>query len=174
MKIHSVSRIRYPLSEVWLTYRDRLDELVPYIPDVRDIVVKSREEQDFGIRTHLRWVGDRELPRPLRRFVSTDVFEWDDYADWHDSENHVDWRMEFPALPGRVSCGGRNRFHADGDHTRIELTGELRIDLDRLPGVPNMVARKVGPAIEDFIVRLITPNLERTNQSLQKFLDDRS
>jgi hypothetical protein len=55
----------------------------------------------------------------------------------------------------------------------VRLTGDLRIDLVDLPGVPGFIARRIAPQLEKFIVSLITPNLEQTNQGIQAYLDRR-
>jgi hypothetical protein len=36
------------------------------------------------------------------------------------------------------------------------------------------MAGRIAPKIEAFIVKLITPNLEKVNHSLEHFLDDQS
>jgi hypothetical protein len=175
MKIHSESRIHHPLDQVYTAYRDDLPALVDYIPDVREIVVKSREELPLGPKIHNRWIADRELPRVVQSVIKPEMLQWDDFAEWHDDETYVNWRLSFPAFPDRVRCGGRNAFSKAGEKaTQVLLTGTLEIDLKNFPGIPNLVARKVGPVVEDFIVRLVTPNLERVNQSLQRYLDDRA
>jgi hypothetical protein len=174
MRIHAESRIRHPLERVYAAYRDDLPKLAPYIPDVREIVVKERVERPEGPKIWNRWIGSRELPRILRGIVRPEMLQWDDFAEWNDAARSVDWRLSFPAFPDRVRCSGRNAFAKDGEATRITLSGTLEIDLKSFPGVPSLVARKVGPVAEEFIVRLVTPNLERVNQSLQRYLDERA
>ncbi len=174
MRIHAESRIHHPLERVYAAYRDDLPKLAAYIPDVKEIVVKERIERAEGPRIWNRWIGTRELPRLLRGVLRPDMLQWDDFADWDDGARHVDWRLSFPAFPERVRCSGRNAFTKDGDGTKITLSGTLEIDLRNFPGVPNLVARKVGPVAEEFIVRLVTPNLERVNATLQRYLDERA
>ena len=174
MRIHAESRIHHPLEQVYAAYRDDLPKLAAYIPDVKEIVVKERVERPEGPKIWNRWIGTRELPRVLRGIIRPEMLQWDDFAEWNDGARYVDWRLSFPAFPDRVRCSGRNAFAADGKGTRITLSGTLEIDLRSLPGVPNLVARKVGPIAEDFIVRLVTPNLERVNMTLQRYLDERS
>jgi hypothetical protein len=172
MRIHSESRIRHPLGEVYKAYSDDLPKLVPYIPDIKDIVVKSREATPYGKKIWNRWIAGADLPTVVQSVIKPEMLQWDDFAEWHDAETYVDWRLSFPAFPNRVKCGGRNAFIGDGDQTRVVLTGTLEIDLKDFPGIPSLVARRVGPKVEEFIVKLITPNLERVNRSLQQYLDD--
>ena len=170
MKINSESRINHPQSDVYLAYRDRLPEVASYIPDIKEIRVESREQTAAGIKLHNLWIADREIPRMVQGFVKPHMLRWNDYADWNDAGAYCDWRLQIPAFPNNVTCSGRNSFYADGDSTRVVLTGELEIN-PNFPGIPRMVARRLAPQIERFIVMLITPNLERVNQSLGAFLD---
>lgn len=171
MKIHSESRIRHPQSLVYTAYRDRLPEVVPYMPDIAEISVVSREDRPQGPRLHNRWRSDRDIPTVVQRFLRPEMLCWDDHAEWFDDEGACSWRLSIPAFPTQVQCAGRNTFVADGAHTRVVLTGELTIQADKIPGVPRLLARTMAPQIEKFIVALITPNLERVNGALGEFLD---
>ena len=56
--------------------------------------------------------------------------------------------------------------------TLVRLSGDFRLNLTELPGVPKFVAKGVIPQIEKFIVSLVKPNLERTNESIGRFLSE--
>ena len=171
MKIHSESRISHPRPLVYATYRDRLPEVAPFMNDINPITVVSREQTSGGARLLNRWQASTEIPKIVQRFVTPDMLCWDDHAEWHDDAFACDWTLTIPAFPEQVRCSGRNRFIDEGGHTRVILSGELHVDAARIPGVPRMLARTVAPQVEKFIVRLITPNLEKVNHSLGAFLD---
>ena len=123
-------------------------------------------------KIHNEWIVQRELPKVVRGLVTEDMMRWDDYAQWDDAQHHVDWELHIPAFPNQVKCRGRNAFFADGpDATRVQLTGDLEINLKNIPGVPRMLAGRLRPKIEQFIVKLVTPNLEKVNHSLELYLD---
>lgn len=173
MRIRSESRIHHPVDRVYRAYRDRLPDIAPYIPDVREIRVIERREREDGVDLLNLWVGDADLPPVVRGVVRPDMLRWHDHAAWNDPGRYVDWRIELPAFDQQVRCEGRNRFEADGpDATRVVLSGDLEIRVDRVPGVPRALARRLAPKIEAFIVKLITPNLTRVNASLERYLDD--
>lgn len=173
MKIHSESHIHHPLARVYESYRDHLSQVAPYTDDIKEIIVNSREEGSNGPTIHNIWVADREIPKIAKGIVKPEMLRWDDFAQWNNAEHHVDWRLNIPAFPDQVRCSGRNAFFADGPHrTRVVLTGELEINVKRIPGVPRIMASRIAPKIEAFIVKLITPNLEKVNHSLERFLDD--
>ncbi len=172
MKIHSVSMIHHPRELVFRAYRDRLSEIAAYIPDIREIAVQTREEADGIVTLHNVWKAQREVPTALKVALKPESLEWDDYATWNEAEFICDWEIKTRVFREKVSCKGRNTFTVQGDLTKVHLTGDLDIDMNKVPGVPRLLARKLGPKIEKFIVSLITPNLEQVNKSLERFLDD--
>ncbi len=171
MRIHSVSHIRHPLARVYTAYRDELPQIAAFMPDIREIVVRSREDRPTGPRLLNEWHASTKIPSVAERFVTPDMLRWEDHASWVDAETHVDWTLVIPAFRSQVRCAGRNAFFAEGTGTRVELSGELDIHVDKLPGVPGFMARRLGPKVEAFIVQLITPNLEKVNSSLEAYLD---
>ncbi len=172
MKIHSESRIHHPLDLVYQSYRDHLPLVAPYTPDIKEIVVHSREDLAQGPKIHNEWIVQRELPKVVQGLVTPDMMRWNDYAQWDNAAYHVDWELQIPAFPDQVHCLGRNAFFADGpDATIVRLTGELEINLKNIPGVPRMLAGRLTPKGEAFIVKLVTPNLEKVNTSLERYLD---
>ena len=174
MRIHSESLIRHPQPKVYQAYRDRLPEIAEYIPDVKEIVVESREAYDGGVKIHNVWIADREVPVFAKAFLKPEMMRWDDYADWRDAESRVHWKLKLRVFTDQVTCGGTNTFKkVDERTTAVVLEGDLDIDLKNIPGVPKLFAGGLKPKVEKFIVSLITPNLERVNESLQQFLDEK-
>jgi len=173
MKIHSESRIHHPLELVYACYRDQLPQIAPYTPDIREIIVNSREDLEQGPKLHNIWIADRDIPKVAQRIIKPEMLRWDDFAEWNNTAKHVDWRLNIPAFPDQVACSGRNAFFADGPNaTRVVLTGDLKINVKNVPGVPRLLAGRIAPKLEAFIVKLITPNLEKVNHSLERFLDE--
>jgi len=141
------------------------------MPDVREIVVHSREESNGVVKILNEWISDREIPKVVAKIIRPEHLRWNDHATWHDSDFYVDWVIETRAFTEAVRCSGRNTILADGDTTLVRLQGELNISVTAIPGVPKFLAKRLAPQVEKFIVGLITPNLKNTNQSLQDFLD---
>jgi hypothetical protein len=170
MKIQSESIIAFPLDEVYQTYRDRLPEIAAFMPDVREIQVLKRQDGPTGPKLHNRWFASTELPSVAKNIVKPEWMQWDDHADWNDAGRYVAWRLELPALGQQVQCSGRNSFFAAPGGTRVALSGDLEIKLQNIPGVPSFMAKRLAPQVEAFIIKLITPNLEKVNASLERFL----
>ena len=68
MKLEADARIAFPRELVFSTYRDRLPQLVPFLPDVKSIVVQERTDAPDGTdgSTVLEYCWDGEI-----RFYST-------------------------------------------------------------------------------------------------------
>lgn len=172
MEIRSESRIRHPRVAVFRAYRDRLPELAPYLDDIKEIRVLSRKEEAGVVNLHNEWVSDREIPSFAQKILKPEYLRWDDFAVWTEGAFTCDWTIKTRAFTDAVSCKGRNTFVEDGQGTRVVLTGDLTIDLREIPGVPRLLAGTIAPQVEKFIISLITPNLEKVNASLQRFLDE--
>jgi hypothetical protein len=174
MRIHTESLIRHPQEKVYRAYRDRLPEIAAYIPDVREIIVESKDELEGGVKLHNVWIAEREIPVFARAFLKPEMLRWDDFAEWRDAKHQVAWKLKLRVFTDNVRCSGTNTIRRVDDHTTaVTLEGDLDIDLKSIPGVPKLLAGGLKPQVEKFIVSLITPNLERVNESLQQFLDER-
>ncbi|TNE92286.1 MAG: hypothetical protein EP330_02160 [Deltaproteobacteria bacterium] len=172
MQIQSESRIAHPIDKVFPLYRDRLPEVVPYIPDVSEINVLAREEGDGVVKLHNEWVSDREIPSVVSKFIKPEHLRWDDFATWREADTTCSWELKTRAFTEAVTCTGQTQLIADGDQTLVRLTGDFQLDVSKVKGVPSFLAKRIAPQLEKFIVSLVTPNLERVNGSLQQFLDE--
>ena len=173
MKFSSNSKIKHSQIAVFEAYRDRLPEIARYIDDVREINVRSRKDDGQVSEIHNLWVADREVPKMMRSFLKPEHLRWDDYAKWDAETMTCRWDIQTRAFPGAIKCSGMNRFVDTGDGaTLVELSGNLTLDGAKVKGVPRLLIRKIVPAIEQFIISLISPNLQKVNHSLQSFLDE--
>lgn len=168
-------KLPYPLERVFAAYRDELETLPSYLPNIETIQITERRETEPGVVEQVaRWqaVEKGNLPRLARPFVSPDILVWIDHATWHEAAHTCDWWFEFPALPAGITCQGHNWFEAQGDAACLMvLTGRLTIDLAQIRGVPRL-ARGLGPRIEKFVLGRVKPNLETTTGALEKLLAD--
>jgi hypothetical protein len=170
MLISADTRIPFPRPLVFATYRDRLPELVPHLPNVRGIAVKSR--RDDGDLTHVVnvWTGGGEIPSAVRAFVSEAMLNWDDVATWNGATHTCAWAVRTHAFTEAVTCRGVNEFIADGDATILKIRGELTIDSGRLAGVPRLLAGTVSRNVEELLVKKIAPNLIQVSDGLGQYL----
>lgn len=164
--------IAFPKDLVYLTYRDKLPDLVPYLPNIRGIEVKSRREEPGVVHLVNVWHGGGDIPTAARAFLSESMMSWTDIATWRDAELSVEWRTETHAFTEAVKCGGTNRFVETGPSSvRFEIRGEIAIDPKKIP-VPRFLAGRAASAIEDFLLKKITPNLIAVSDGVRRFLEE--
>jgi hypothetical protein len=171
IKIAVDSQIAFPRSVVYTTYRDRLIELVPYLPNVRSLQVKSRQETDQRIRIVLEWHGGGDIPAAARALLSEGLLMWTEYDVWDGNAFTVEWRIETHAYREAVFCAGKNHFLEQGNHrTLVESRGELRIDPSKIHGVPSFLIGQLVHLIEEVLAKKIEPNLVQMGQGVQAYL----
>jgi len=174
MDIRADARIPFPRDVVFTAYRDELADLLPYLPNVRSIEIKSRKETGAVLEFVNEWRGGGDIPAALRAVLSESVLAWTDYATWRADAMRCDWRTETHAFTDAVTCKGSNVFTADGDGaTLLEIRGSLEIDAKKIRGVPSLFAGKVGRMAEEFLVAKIQSNLVETAKGLAKYLEER-
>ncbi|MDJ0734473.1 MAG: hypothetical protein QNJ47_10440 [Nostocaceae cyanobacterium] len=170
MNISTNSRIPFPRSLVYSTYRDKLVELVPYMPNVRGIQVMSRRQENGQIYCVNQWHGGGEIPMAARAILSDDMLSWTEYNTWKDTECILEWHIETHAFTEAVHCAGVNRFLEDNGATVIESRGKLSIDPKEIKGVPQFIAGQIAKVVEDFLGSKIQPNLLQMSEGVNNYL----
>ncbi len=176
MHFEKEDKISHPASVVLDTMIDRMEAIAPFLPNVERIdTLEKKRRRNGRIFIVRRWqgVGD-SIPRALRPFVSKDWLAWIDTALWVPHEFKVEWTLS-TKLGHLYECSGTNYFEpyprAEATSTRIRVTGDLQVYPDRLPGIPRILGARLAPAVESFVVALITPNLTEVAKGLQLYLD---
>lgn len=170
MQIKADVVLPFPRPLVFATYRDRLDSLVPHLPNIQAIRVISREDRGHDVEFVNEWVGGGDIPKIVRGVVKESMLRWTDYATWHGADFTVTWRTDVHAFPGAVSSAGKNRYVAETAGTRVELRGELTIDGGKVPGVPRLLQKSVAETAEKIIVGQVQTNLVAIAKGVEKLL----
>ncbi len=170
MKLEADARISFPRELVYSTYRDRLPELVPYLPNITGITVKSREDEGQVSKLLNIWDAQAEIPKVAQAIIKPEMASWLDHAAWNQADWSCDWRIETKVFTENVNCGGHNTYVEDGEGTILKIRGDLDVSLKGIPGVPRLLAGKIAPVVEKFIVNLIKPNLLSVAKGLEDFL----
>jgi hypothetical protein len=174
MEIRADARLPFPRDAVFEAYRDELLNLLPYLPNVRGIEIKSRKEDGPVIEFVNLWRAGGEIPAAARAILSESMLSWTDYAKWDARTFRCDWRTETHSFTEAVRCIGQNSFLEDGPgKTMLEIRGSLDIDAKKIRGVPGFLAGKVGRTVEEFLLNKIQPNLIETAKGLDRFLTER-
>lgn len=170
MELKADARIAFPRPEVFSTYRDRLPELVPYLPDVKQIQVLKREDEGGIVRMTNEWVASTQIPKVAQAVIKPEMLVWLDHAEWDAQAYTCDWRIETRMFTQQVRCQGHNTYIERDGGTELQIRGALDVDLKGVPGVPRFLAGRVAPHVERFVVEMLTPNLLSVAKGLEAFL----
>jgi len=175
MEIHVVSTLNYSRDKVFTAYRDNLKEMVPHLPNVEKIdVVRRDEPEPHIVKFENHWYADAPIPKLAQSIIKPDMLKWFDFATWNSDAYTCDWLIQTFFMKEAVSCKGQNTFKVIDDNS-MELTiqGDLSLNAKAI-GVPRLLAGKLTPQLEKFIIALITPNFHKTNTAIEKFLSESS
>lgn len=174
MRIDTDATIHHPRDVAFRAVRDHMVEVGEHMPNITRIDVLERSEPEAGVVDFVNvWYGEGAIPAPVKPFIKADMLRWTDYARWDETDWSCEWRMETAFMADRVTCSGRNVYECiDETTTRLHIEGELGIDLAGFPGVPKIIAKRARPAVERFIVGLVTPNLTKTASAVDAYLDE--
>lgn len=174
MKFSSADKIPFPRKLVFEAHRDQMPEVVAYLDDIESVTVVSREEDGPVVHLVNRWKAAPNIPRALQKFLRPEMLEWEDVAAWNQDTWQCNWTLSIGVLPGLLKAQGRNIFSEIDGETEFKMEGEISINPTKVPGIPRLLARTLQSTIEGFIVAMIKPNLEKTNQSVHRYLEDRA
>lgn len=171
MLISADTRVPFPRPLVYSTYRDKLMELVPYMPNIRGVQVRSREGNGDWIKFVNEWQGGGDIPTAARAFLNESMLSWTEHTVWHGDRFTTEWQIETHAFTEAVRCLGTNHFFEDRGMTLIESRGELIIDPRKLKDVPPFLAGMVSGIVEDFLGKKIGPNLVQMGSGVTTYLE---
>lgn len=174
-KIDIRDRIAFSQDRVYETFRDDLEALQPYLPTVESITKESFERVDDDTVEAVRiWrAADKDIPTLAQKFIKPEMLRWTDRATWKDDETLCHWDIEVGFLKDAIKCHGTTNYVENAGVTEVHITGDLQVDASKIPGVPRLLAGKVGDAVEKFVVKMITPNLKEVNRGMEKYLKEK-
>ena len=173
MELRADAHLHHPRPIVFAAYRDKLTDLLPFLPNVRGIDIKARADDGPRTTFHNVWNGGGDIPAAARAFVSEAMLSWSDYATWNADDFTCSWRIETHAMSEAIQCRGINTFKEEAGGTLLEIRGTLEIDAKKIRGIPGLLAGKAGKMIEEFMGARIQPNLVAVSKGLGQYLDDR-
>jgi len=162
--------VPFPREQVYLTYRDRLLDLLPYLPNVRRIEMKQNRQEAGLLHQVQDWHGGGDIPAAARAFLSEDLLTWTNTTLWNDADCTADWRIQTHAFTEAVRCHGSNRFAEIERGTRIISQGTLNIDPQHLHGVPGFFRGAIAHTVEELLGSRIGPNFQQMAAGVTQYL----
>lgn len=173
MEFGEREHISHPAGLVYETARDRMVELVPFLPAVESIEVVARHDEPDMIHIDNVWQGSTtDVPKAVRAFIKPEHLRWKDSADWLADDLTCLWSLETFVGNAFYECNGRTYVEPDGDNAcwfGIEAT--LQVHPERVPGIPRLLAGRLAGSIERFVANLLKPNLTSVAKGVQDYLD---
>ena len=163
--------IPFPRSLVYISYRDKLVELVPYMPNVRSVEVKSRREENERVYCINFWRGGGRIPLALRALLGEAMLSLTEYDTWDESNYTLEWQIETHAFTKAVFCRGKNCFLENNGTTIIETRGELSIDSEQIEGFPRSLKGQIASRVENFLGKKIVLNLIQMSKGVHNYLE---
>lgn len=174
MELRAEAIIEQDRDTVFRVYRDELKDLLPYLPNVRGIEVKSRKVDGPVVEYVNVWHGGGDIPAAVRAVLSESVLSWTDHARWDETDFSCQWRSEAHSFTEAVDSRGRNTFVALGPgRMAIRIDGRIDVDAAKIPGIPRLVAGKVGKLIEGFLIKQVQDNLQEVARGVGRYLRER-
>ena len=163
--INQAADIVYPF------VRDKMQEIVPFLPNVEKIeTVKHERVSDTRVEVVNHWFAKADVPASAKPFVKPEFFQWKDYATWKDDEFCVDYHIESFIGNKFFDLSGTNFFNPLGnDKTELKITFNLEIYPERVPGVPKFLAKRAKGPLEEMIKKMLTPNLTSLVKGLNEY-----
>jgi hypothetical protein len=168
----SVAIVKHPIEVVWITVRDRLSDLVPFMEDMESITSLRREDQAEGI-VCLDNLWQAKPGSFLRQssYIRPEMFAWIDRAEWRPRSHTCHWQIESKFLPEALQCSGLTSYEPalGGRGTRLTFEGEIGLittNLSRLPFWDNSFLS----GFELLASSLIPRNMRKLTEAVESFL----
>lgn len=171
MYISVDAQIPFPRSLVFETYRDKLQELLPYMDNVHHIEPKSYHQENGRVICTNEWHGGGDIPTIAKAFIDEQMLSWTEHNIWDEADYSLEWQITTHAFTEAVSCSGKNHFRDRGDSTMVENRGELVIYPHKIEGIPDFLRSQVAGFVEDLLSQKIGPNLTQMGEGVRQYLE---
>ena len=133
MKIEVKDTIDHPVDVVFTKYRDNLEELVEFLPNIEEIKVSSRTDKEGGITELINlWKAKAKLPKIAQKIIKPHMLCWEDHVTWTEKEYRCDWTIIPAVFTDSIVCKGSDIFRAKGENS-TEVCIEGSFELKREP-----------------------------------------
>ena len=170
MEISTDNLIPFGRILVFNTYRDKLLDLIPYMPNINWVKVKSQRREGAITYSVNDWQGGGDIPGAARAILSEDLLAWSEFNTWNETEYTQQWSIKTHAFSEAVHCAGMTHFLEHDGATRVETRGQMRIDPKQIKGFPSFMVGGIARVVEEFLASKIPPNLDQMSEGVSCYL----
>ena len=169
MDFNCTETLKYPLSIVWPTLRDRLPEIAEMLDDIEYVKVDKRVKKAAkSVHVISTRRADPPLPAFLKGFIKPDMLIWTDDAVWENDTTTCHFNIVTHYKVEDIYCVGTIRCEesAKGKSTRIIYSGILTIR--KTPRSSIFMTGFIIKGIEALASHLIGHNFAKVIKTLDK------
>lgn len=153
MRIEREEYVMHSADKVFPLMRDRLQELLPHLPNIESIEVLSRKAEAAGkTRVKSRWKV--RAPALLGRVLPAAALVWEEDALWIDKKYCVESRISGRGYGSR----GKTFFEPASDYTRVRIEAEVTFRPEALE-LPKETVEKILAGAEEALRDAVDSNM---------------
>jgi hypothetical protein len=165
MRIEREEYVMHSADRVFPLMRDRLQDLLPHLPNVESIEVLSRKQEAAGkTRVKSRWKV--RAPALLGRLLPAAALVWEEDALWIDKKYCVESRISGPGYESR----GRTFFEPASDYTRVRVEAEVTFRPEAID-LPKESVEKILTGAEQALREAVESNMAALVEAIRERLD---
>lgn len=167
--------VHHSPKKVFIVFRDRGQEIVKYIEDLKEVRELERKKLSDGkILTRGLWVAKPDkIPIILRTIIRPEMLRWEDETVWDEKNLSCNWKNKIFYFAEHFKCEGKWSFEREEENkTKAILDGYLKIFIPPINGVPKTLTDKAGELIEKIVLKELQPNLKKNMEAIEKLLNE--
>jgi hypothetical protein len=177
VKIKFECVVNHLAKEVFIAFRDRGNETIKYIKDLKEVKELERKKLPDGkMLTQGVWMAKSDkIPAILKTIIKPEMLKWKDKTIWDEKNLTCHWEIETFYFNEHFECKGKWVFSEWGKNkTKAILNGYLKIFIPSLVLVPKSLTDKAGEMIEKIVVKELQPNLKKNMEAIGSLLNEKN
>ncbi|MBF0208004.1 MAG: hypothetical protein HQK53_14085 [Oligoflexia bacterium] len=173
MLLENKEIIERPRHQVYTLVRDKLSLIASTLPNIEKVTLVENRYSATDNLTHVlnHWYAKVEIPDVAKRFVKSELFSWKDRAVWDNNLYTVDYTLESFWSEKIFDAHGKNYFRElSPGITELELTCEIIVHPDKVPGVPSFLVKSAMPFVEEMMKKVLEPNLLNLGKAIREYI----
>ena len=160
MKLNIKHVFDAPVDIVMRARRERFQH-TDKIPGLKDPNYVSSEENDDTLTTVRKFQADQNVPGPVKKMLSPEMFHFTEYMTLHKADNKLVWRIESAAQKDKLQWKGVSHYKAAGDDkTERVIQAEVKV---KVPFI--------GDTMEKTIASGFKKSMEKDFQTISKMAE---